>query len=358
LWFKRIEPEAFAKTARFLQSKDYLTAKLTGSIDVTDFSDASHAQLIDIHQKAYMDDVFADLALDRGKFPAIFKGTDVVGRVTEQAARDLNVLGDIPVIAGGGDGACANVGAGITTGRGEIYCNIGTTAWLAYSSPVPVIDEKSRVFDIMSLDGENFGVFGTMQSAGKCIDWARKLFDIESSALFDREAQLSPPGSEGLIFLPYLDGERSPIFDANARGLFFNIGSSHERRHFLRSILEGVSFALRSILDIYREKGKVPDIRLISGGANSRLWLQILADIFDAAIWTTEAYTDSVTSMGVALAAGTGVGIYKSLDEAAASVKISKQAEPQKDNVSRYVPLFEKYTRLYPQLKSLFGSPA
>lgn len=354
LWLKRHEPEVYAKTARFLQSKDYLAFKLTGNIDVTDYSDASHAMYIDIHTKEYLRDEMKELSLDPAKFPQIYKGTDVVGKLTAEAARALGIPGGIPVIAGGGDGACANVGAGITAAGGEVYGCIGTTAWIAYSALEPLIDEKSRVFDIMSLDGESFGVFGTMQAAGKSIEWAKDLFGIENSKRFDDDARLAPEGSDGLVFLPYLDGERSPIFDAKARGVFFNIKSSHGRPHFTRSVLEGVSFALRSILEVYRENKSIGELRVIGGGAASGLWMQIMADICNTRVRTMDVRADSVTSLGVALAAGVAAGAYKTLDEAAGSIKTAGTWTPQAETLPGYEKLFTTYLRLYPQVKMLY----
>jgi xylulokinase len=354
LWLKRSEPETFAGTARFLQSKDFLTARLVGDIDSTDYSDASHAQVLDIHKKAYMTDVFAEFGLGAEKFPVIHKATDVIGRVTKTAASALGIPSGIPVIAGGGDGACANVGAGITAKRRDVYCSIGTTAWIARSAAAPVIDEKARVFDIISLDGESFGVFGAMQAAGKSIDWARGLFNIESGAAFDEEAALSPPGSDGLVFLPYIDGERSPIFDARARGVFFNIDSHHRRSHFAKSVLEGVSCALRSILEVFRESDAVSELRLIGGGANSKLWRRILADILRAEAQVTNARADSITSLGVALAAGVSAGVYENLDEAASIVKVVDATAPLEENVAVYERLYDIYGRLYRQVKPLY----
>jgi xylulokinase len=354
LWLKRNEPGIYAGTARFLQSKDFLTACFTGNIDTTDFSDASHAQVLDIHEKTYMTDVFAELGLDAGKFPAIHQGTSVVGQLSENAAGALGIPWGMPVVAGGGDGACANVGAGITAGGGEVYCSIGTTAWIARCFAEPVIDEKERVFDIMSLDGESFGVFGTMQAAGRSIDWARRLFNIESGAAFDREAAPAPPGSDGLIFLPYIEGERSPVFDEQARGVFFNIDSRHQRSHFTRSVLEGISYALRSILEVYRESGRVSKLRLIGGGAYSKLWRQILADVLRVDILVTDAQAGSITSLGAALAAGVGVGMYKSIDQAASLVKIVDTIAPIEENAAVYDRLYGIYRRLYQQVKPLY----
>jgi xylulokinase len=206
----------------------------------------------------------------------------------------------------------------------------------------------------MSLDGESFGVFGTMQAAGKCIDWASDLFGLDGGAAFDKEAAQAPAGSDGLVFLPYLDGERSPIFDANARGVFFGINSGHKKPHFTRSVLEGVSFALKSILEVYREKVTIQDLRMIGGGANSALWRQILADICGANVWTTDARTDSVTSLGVALAAAVCTGAYKNLDEAAATVGVAEKTEARGENADVYNKLYDTYIKLYPQVKSLY----
>jgi xylulokinase len=355
LWLRHNEPDIYKKTSRFLQSKDYLTAKLTGNIDSTDFSDASHAQLIDIHKKTYLTDLFAELSLDRQKFPEIYRGTDIAGKVTGEAARCLGISAGIPVIAGGGDGACASIGAGITTSGGELYCCIGTTAWIACNSTTPVLDEKFRLFTIMSLDGTSFGLFGTMQAAGKCIDWIQELFSIESSHHIDTEAAMAQPGSDDLVFLPYIDGERSPIFDANARGLFFNISANHGRPHFCRSVLEGVSFALRSILEVYREKKPISQMRVIGGGAASRFWLQILANVCGTNILLVNSQANSATSLGVALAAATGVGMYNSLDEAAAAIDITGTIGVNHDTFLVYQRLFDTFLHLYPQIKCLFG---
>ncbi len=326
LWLKRNEPEIYAKTARFLQSKDYLTAKLTGDIDTSDYSDGAHAELADIHRWAYMDDVISELNIDIGKLPALRRGTDIAGYLTPEAARALQLSQGIPVIAGGGDGACANAGSGIA--HGGMYCCLGTTAWLSYNADRPVLDPDMRVFDIPSLDGLDIGIFGTMQAAGRCVDWAKTVFSVSDDRQFNEFAALAPAGSGGLVFLPYLECERSPIFDANARGVFFNINAGHRREHFCRAVFEGVAYALRSILDVHRLSVKVTDLRVIGGGSNSALWRQILADIMGVNVFTTSAQASSVTSLGVAMAAGVGVGAYKSLAEAASFISLLEKTSP------------------------------
>jgi len=352
LWLKNNEPDIYGKTARFLQSKDYLTAKMTGDIDTSDYSDGAHAELMDIHRFAYMDDILAALSLDTHKLPALHRGTDIAGYLTPEAARALGLKSGIPVIAGGGDGACANAGSGI--GRGDTYCCIGTTAWLAYDAAGPVLDSKRRVFNIPSLDGRNIGVFGTMQAAGRCVDWVKSLLKINSNQLFNKLASQAPPGSGGLVFLPYLEGERSPIFDTNARGVFFNISAMHTRAHFCRAVLEGVAFALRSILDVHRLSVQIRDVRVIGGGSSSGLWRQVLADIWGANVWTTSVQASLVTSLGVAMAAGVGIGAYKSLREAASDVSLLTCTQPDRENTEIYEKLYRIFFKLYPQIKSLY----
>ena len=377
LWLKQNQPGQYAATARFVQAKDYIVSKLTGCLDVTDYSDASHAQWIDISKKAYLQDVFTDLGIDGRKFPSLYRGTDVVGRTTDAAAAQTGLMQGIPVVAGGGDGACANVAAGLVR-PGEIYCSLGTTAWISRNVSRPLFDEKQRVFNIMSLDGENCGVFGTMQNAGKAIEWALGAFGFPDPGALDAAASGIAPGSEGLTFLPYLDGERTPVFDANARGVFFNIGSMHQRAHFARAVLEGTGYALRSILDIFRDhaggKGsdkikdsdnsmdsdkikdsdKINEMRLIGGGARSDLWCQILADIMAVRLRTLNIPAGDATSTGAAFAAGVGVGLYASLADAAASVRADRLTEPHACLQEIYDPGFALYQKIYPHLQDLF----
>ena len=356
LWLKQNEPEVYAKTARFLHTKDYIVSRLTGNIDVTDFSDASHSVYIDIHKKEYLYDIFAELGLDKAKFPAIYKGVDVAGALTAEAARILGLKSGVPVIAGGGDGACANTGVGISAAGGGAYINLGTTAWISMNSLTPVIDGKARIFDIMALDGETFGVFGTMQAAGKCVAWLSDLLSVGGMDTYKALAAEAPPCSDGLLFLPYLEGERAPIFDSSARGVFFGINPGHTRAHFCRSVLEGVAFALRSIADVFGETGPagaIGEMRVIGGGASNELWMRIISDVCGVSLETGKD-SDSITSLGVALAAAVGAGIFKTLDEAAQSVAAEGRITPDASRRPAYDAMYAKFLRLYPQIKDLF----
>ncbi|HPY36719.1 MAG TPA: FGGY family carbohydrate kinase [Clostridia bacterium] len=351
LWLYENEPAVYKKTARFLQAKDYIVYRLTGNMDSTDYSDASHGQLINIHTGDLLHDELKCLNLNSAKLPCINKSTDLAGSLSAKAAAELGLCEGIPVVAGGGDGACANVGAGIT-GEGDIYCSLGTTAWIAYNSALPVIDEKRRIFNITALNGEHAGVFGTMQSAGKAVDWAKSLFSLESAAKLDEVASLAPPGCEGLVFLPYLEGERSPIFNENAAGVFFGITSRHTKAHFARAVLEGVAFALRSILDVYREQRQFDYMKLIGGGAKSAFWLQLIADICGIELRTLKGGA-AITSLGAAFAAGVAVGVYKNFDETAALIKTDKVISNDPE-AGIYEQMYNKYISLYPSIKHLF----
>ncbi len=201
LWLKDHEPELYRKTARFLQSKDYLVSRLTGNPDTTDLSDASHAQWINIKNRTYLTDIFSELDLDSEKMPALHRGTDIIGTLTPESGRELGLPAGIPVIAGAGDGACASVGAGSAL-SGDFYCCLGTSAWIAYASSQPLFDPQRRLFNILSADGRTCGVYGTVQSAGHSVSWAMNLFQETDARAFDRSAATGPAGSEGLIYLP------------------------------------------------------------------------------------------------------------------------------------------------------------
>jgi xylulokinase len=354
LWVKANEPEVYERTARFLQSKDYVVGRMTGSYDSTDYSDASHAQWLDIRSRSYATDVFVELGIESAKFPALHRSTDVVGKLTQEAAQALGLPAGIPVVAGGGDGSCASAGAGAVN-IGDTYCCLGTTAWIAATTAEPFIDGQRRVFNVLALDGENNGVFGTVQAAGRSVNWIMDLLGETDFARFDGLLAGVQPGSEGLIFLPYLEGERSPIFDPNARGVFFGLSPVHRREHLLRAAVEGVSFALRSVLEVMRESFAVPALRLIGGGGQSNLWQQLLANICGVAIQTLSTQSADATSLGAAFAAGVGIGLFDGLPQAAQTIKVTGERLADAALAARYDTYFRVYQTLYPQLKPVFA---
>ncbi len=351
LWFKEAHPDLYEKTARFLQSKDFIVSRLTGNLDTTDYSDACHGELMDIASRRYDETVYQQLGLDVGKLPTLHRGCDVVGKVTVESAKALGLTAGIPVIAGGGDGACGSAGAA-NIRPGDAYLSLGSTAWIARVSREPVIDPQNRVFNIMNLDGETSSVYGTMQSAGSSIRWVQQLLNMPDLKVLNQMAMEIQPGCEGLVYLPYLDGERSPIFDTNARGVFCGMSQHHMPGHFARAVMEGVAYAFRDIADILRTYGPLTELRAIGGGMASPVWPQIIADITGLRLQTLSVPAADATSLGVAAVAGAAVGIFPSIEAALAHVQVQQTLEPQ-PREPRYERNYQAYLQLYPRLKEV-----
>lgn len=353
LWFRQHRPSCFSEAARFLQAKDFIVARLTGNIDTTDLSDAAHAQWIDLKQQRYLTDVFADLDLANDKLPTLHRGTDTVGRLTGEAAGQLGLQAGIPVVAGAGDGSCAGVGAG-SARTGDFYTCLGTTAWISCTADQPIFDRRQRLFNMATTDGSAYGVYGTAQNAGQSVLWAMDLFGETSEKQFDRDAALAPPGSDGLLFLPYLDGERSPVYDADARGIYFGIGSRHRGMHFRRAVLEGVALALRSIVTVFREQAAVDTMKLIGGGARSDLWRQIIGAACGVVLEQMATPAGDATALGMALTAGTGVGLYPDLTTAQAVIHTRSREVPDPAMAAQYNLMYPLFEQLYQANKPLF----
>lgn len=348
LWFRQNRPEIYEKTAKFLQAKDYIVAKLTGNIDTTDYSDASHGELMNITTRCYEPGLFQQLGIAMEKLPELHRGCDVVGKVTAQCARELGLMSGIPVIAGGGDGACGSAGSG-NIHPGDAYLNLGTTAWIAAVTEEPVIDPQQRLFNIVNLDGQTSSVYGAMQAAGASVNWVRDLLGVNLDEM-NRLAEVIEPGCEGLVYLPYLDGERSPIFDAQASGVFAGINQIHKKGHFCRAVFEGVGYALRQIADAQREFFPLESVRAIGGGMKSVLWRQILADITRLELQTISGPAENATSLGVAAVAGSAVGVFESIDQALSTFTTNGAIMPNPVN-EKYEHMYSAYTRLYPSLR-------
>ncbi len=263
----------------------------------------------------------------------------------------LGIAAGVPVIAGGGDGACGNVGAA-NINAGDTYISLGSTAWVAQCMDAPYFDPQKRLFNIVNIDGENCTLFGTMQSACSSLDWGMNLLGTGDVKEFESMAAKAPPGCGALVFLPYLDGERTPVFDKDARGMFIGMSLAHGREHFARSILEGVAYALAEILEIFREKSRISSMRIIGGGAKSLLWRQIISDVCMSRIESLSVSASDTTSLGIAAAAGTAVGLFPSIKEALKFVKIKSANEPS-DDICLYRRNFAVYRRIYNNTKEL-----
>ena len=353
VWFKENEPERYEKTVKFLQCKDYLVYRLTGNMDSTDFSDASRAGLMNLETRDYDYNMLQALGLHADKFPVIRPGCAIAGRLTEEAAYHLGLRAGIPVSVGGGNGVCESVGAGVAE-NGSYYMSLDTAAWIAGQMDTPFFDSQRRLGHICTLDGRSFSVFGAMRCAGKAVNWAQKLFEVGSPRAFDAAASNVCPGASGLIFLPYLEGERSPIYDEQAQGVFFGMTQQHRREHFLRAVLEGVGCGLSQILDVLRERGEITDLRIIGGGAKSKVWKQIIADLCRVRLHDVTTFSDSAATLGAAAAAGVGIGLFESLSKAVEGIAQASVLAPEGETFAAYQALRCRYDALYPALAPVF----
>lgn len=356
-WLRDNEPDSYKAARMFVQSKDYVGSWLTGGDAVTDYSDASLYGCWDFHQMRWSDDLCHAAGIDRAKLPEVRSAGSHLGGLKPEAARALGLLPGTPVLLGFGDGASAALGAG-AWGSGTCYNYVGSTSWVASTTPAPVIDPEGRLFTI-ALTPDRFSSIGTVQCAGSAWDWAvTRLCDAHFETA-EALASASPPGSEGLVFLPYLSGERSPIWNENARGVWFGLSSSHGAGDLLRSVLEGVSLALSTVLaDICRCTSEhTGDIRLIGGGLRNPLWRDILVSAFGR----PGCYPDEVgeaTARGAFCAASVGLKMVSSFEESCALVPPTHRVVPDAGMAASYQAIRPLFESLYGNLIDAFDDLA
>jgi xylulokinase len=365
LWIKHNVPHVYKEAAYFLNSKDFLRSRLTGITGETDFSDASLVCAMDLAAGSWAEEYIKELGLDPAKFPRIRRSSDVAGRLTDSSASVLGLPSGIPVVAGGGDAACATRGAGVRDSS-TAYIYLGSSAWMSTLSEEPLLDPGMRIQNFFDLDGRRCNVCGTVQSAGSAVDWAASLVGPDAAAdmvardysWIRRLVESVPPGARGLVFAPYLMGERSPHWDANARGTFIGFSLSHGKAELLRAVHEGVAFALKSVLDIYGEFGyRIGKLTLLGGGSMSAAWNRIFCDVIGKAVMTHPAPA-TATSLGAAMAAGVGVGRYSSLDVASALINCTEGLEPDPEAHRLYREIHEIFATVYERAKPIYDGLA
>ncbi len=353
LWVREREPELLSSAAYLLCPKDFLRLRLTGQAG-TDPSDASSTCLFATAEGDWAWQVLDSLHLPPHLFPAVGSSLEVAGTVTSACARETGLPAGIPVVFGCGDHSAQSIGCGAIR-EGAIIANIGTAGQVSAFSALPRYDLRLRTNTFCHAVPGAFTVFGATLSAGLSLRWARdQLFSLEDFHQVDREAAPVPPGSEGLIWLPYLSGERTPHMDSRATGAFFGVRLAHGRGHFLRAILEGVAFSLRDCLDLLLELGIAGETVLASGGgASSPLWLQILADVFERPVCPTAVREQAC--LGACLLAGTGTGHFSSLEEACARFCTSGREtyRPDPARSALYRERQEIFRQLYPHTADL-----
>ena len=303
------------------------------------------------------------MGIDASMLPDLLRSADIAGKISAPAASALGLLEGTPVVTGGGDGVCACVGAGVVA-EGQVYNVIGSSSWISMASRAPVYDPDIRTFNWAHMDPNLYAPCGTMQSAGYSLKWAKNELcrdDIERAssrgvsayALIDEMIAETPPGANGLIFLPYLMGERSPRWNPEAKGCFIGLNANSSKYDMLRSVLEGVGYNLKVILDIFMEQITAEEITVIGGGAKSAVWPQILADIWRKRL-SVPLYLEEATAMGAAVCGGVGVGAFKDFSAVKRFIKPDRTVCPRAEYAETYEDMYRIFNRSYDQLVSVF----
>ncbi|WP_342567401.1 xylulokinase [Psychrobacillus sp. FSL K6-4046] len=352
LWIKAHEPTIYKKAKTFLLPKDYLRYKLTGQLHM-DYSDAAGTLLLDVSKKEWSLEICALLDLDPSMCPPLVESYQEVGTVSFEIAKATGLSNTTRVFAGGADNACGAIGSGILK-DGETLCSIGTSGVVLSYESTPNKDFAGKVHYFNHGAPDAFYTMGVTLSAGHSLSWFKEVFAKEET--FEEllsEVGSVPVGSNGLLFTPYLVGERTPYADATVRASFIGMDSSHERKDFTRAVLEGITFSLHESIEIFRRNGKSIDtVVSIGGGAQNDEWLQIQADIFDAKI--VRLTSEQGPGMGAAMLAAYGCGWFNSLNDCADKfLKEDKEFTPNKENVEKYKKLFAIYQKVYVQTKDL-----
>ena len=353
LWIRDHQPDIFRATHKFVHAKDAMVARLTGRF-VTEPSDASGMNLYDLEAGTWSARIIEAAGIDPGQLPELVRSIDVVGGVLPEVATEVGVAPGTPVVIGGGDGMCAATGAGVVK-EGAAYNYIGSSSWIALATKKPIFDPDLKTFTWAHLVPGMFSPCGTMQMAGGSYQWTRdQLCPLEQQAaaalgispyeLMNLGAEKSAPGANGLVFLPYLLGERSPRWNPRARGAFIGLTIRHTRADMVRAVLEGVTMNLRVILEAFTAQGaRIDAMRVIGGGARSRYWNQMMANIYGVPVHRL-AILEEATSMGAALAGGIGVGLYPdfSMSETMNAITETRQPDPAEQAAyARVYPVFE-----------------
>ena len=356
LWVRNHEPEVYKKTAHILLPKDYVRYQLTGDYAV-DHADGSGMILYDLQKRTWSKEMLGILDIPEKWLPKTYEGCEVTGVVSAKAAELTGLKAGTPVVGGGGDQAAQAVGVGAVT-PGIVALTLGTSGVVFASTPSPLVEPEGRLHAFCHSVPGTWHFMGVMLSAAGSLRWYRDTFapGMGYDELLAPAADV-PAGSEGLLFLPYLTGERTPHPDPLARGAFVGLTVRHTKAHITRSVIEGVSFGLRDSMELIKKAGlgEIKQVRVSGGGARSPLWRQMLSDVMDSELVTVN--TTEGAAFGAALLAGVGAGVWKTVEEScAATIKTMEKTVPNNETVKVYEQYYRQYTALYPALKPSFNA--
>jgi len=355
LWVQKHEPEIFKKAATFLLPKDYVRFRLTGKLNM-DYSDAAGTLVLDVAKKEWSENICNTFNIDKNMCPELVNSHDKVGELLPNAAKELGLKPSTSVFAGGADNACGAIGSGILE-DGKTLSSIGTSGVVLSYEKDSDKDFNGKVH-YFNHGAENvYYTMGVTLAAGHSLSWFKNVFASEKDMdELVKGVSESSVGAKGLMFTPYLVGERTPHADANIRSSFIGVSSTHQLHDFTRAVIEGITFSLNESIQIFREQGKViNEVVSIGGGAKSSEWLQIQADIFNAKV--VKLNSEQGPGMGAAMLAAYGLGWFNSLKECADTfLKVKETYEPIDENVKQYEKLFKIYKDIYHSTKKLNDS--
>ncbi|WP_100405778.1 xylulokinase [Bacillus solitudinis] len=352
LWVKENEPEILSKTAVFVLPKDYLRFRMTGELHM-DYSDAAGTLLLNISEKTWSAEMCEKLGLDVTICPPLVESHANIGTISANFAEESGLSTETKVFAGGADNACGAIGSGILS-VGKTLCSIGTSGVVLSYEPSSDLDFEGKVHYFNHGEEDAYYTMGVTLAAGYSLSWFKDVFaadeDFENLV---KDVGSVPIGSNGLLFTPYLVGERTPHADSVIRASFIGMDASHERKDFVRAIFEGITFSLCESIEIFREGGKrIDTIVSIGGGAKNETWLQMQADIFNAEV--QKMASEQGPGVGAAMLAAYGCGWYESLEQCAnVWLDVVKTYQPNPEAVERYAELFSIYKEVYQDTKEL-----
>jgi xylulokinase len=355
LWVRDNEPEVWKRFRRVLLPKDYVRFRMSGE-HAMDVAEASGTLMLDVAHRRWSDEMMSAAGLPMSSLPRLYESPDVCARISAAGEAHTALKAGTPIVAGAGDQAGGAVGMGIVR-AGAVSATIGTSGVVFAATDNPAMDPQGRVHTFCHAVPGRWHVMGVTQAAGLSLRWIRDLLKNSGDLSYDqltREAAQVPPGSDGVLWAPYLMGERTPYLDPNARATLTGLAASHTRGHVVRAALEGVAFSLKDTFSLFAEMGvPVRNVRLGGGGARSDLWRQVQADVYGHEVEILAA--EEGAAYGAALLAGVGAKWWSSVEEACdAVVQVRKRVKPDATDSATMKRRYEKYRLLYPALKPLF----
>lgn len=351
LWLKKHEPENFSRICKIMLPKDYLAYKLSG-VFCSDVSDASGMLLMDVKNRCWSEEMLEICGITKEQLPKLYESYEVVGTLKEKIAAELGMSENVKVIAGAGDNAAAAVGTG-TVGDGMCNISLGTSGTIFISSKKFGVDENNALHSFAHADG-NYHLMGCMLSAASCNKWWSEEI-LKTKDFAAEQAGIKKLGENEVFYLPYLMGERSPHNNPDARAMFIGMSMDTTREDMTQAVLEGVAFGLRDSLEVARSLGiQIERTKICGGGAKSPLWKKIIANVMNLKVDVIES--EEGPALGGAMLAAVGCGEYSSVEDIAQKlVRVVDTVEPETELVAKYEERYQKFKKLYPTVKGLWG---